>query len=142
MQATTNDKTTDGAPLTLGGGNRPDGTPPAQQPDKYHAGRRRHKRLPVKWPARLELGGSSVVMGTVRDWSPGGMCFEPEAAYLDGTFVRGLELLAEFAFGDPVEVCYVRPEDGEPNCAPCEVRWKGWSQAHGCPALGVERVAP
>ncbi len=133
-------RTADDAPLEIGGG-KPGRAPAAQQTNKYHAGRRRHKRLRCAWPARLELG-ASVVIGTVRDWSPGGFCFEPEAAYLDGAFVSGEELLAEFSAGDPVEVCLVRPEDGEPDCAPCEVRWAGWSVAHGCPALGVERVAP
>jgi hypothetical protein len=132
----------DDDPPTQGGGEKDRTGRRQNQPAetaRYHPGRRRHKRIPVEWPARIELG-QSLIVGTVRDATPAGLCFEPEVAYIDGAFVHGAEALGEFGVGDSIEVCLVRPEDGGAESVTCAVRWSGRSQAHDCWALGLERA--
>jgi hypothetical protein len=99
---------------------------------------RRHPREAVKWIARLHIG-QSIVTGSVRDWSEGGLCFEPEVGYIDGAFSQGQAILSEFDVGDQVEISLV-DSDGKARAVAGNVRWTGRSQAHKCPAVGIEKA--
>jgi hypothetical protein len=71
----------------------------------YPVNTRRHKRETVAWPAHIELGSGSIVTGTIRDWSIGGLCFEPEVSYIDGRFIHGAEICAPGYAGAAVARC-------------------------------------
>ncbi len=107
----------------------------------YYNNQRRHKRIPVSWPARIDLGGVGVVTGVVRDWSEGGLCFEPEVGFFEGRFLHGLDVAPEFRRDDPVEISLVNTDAGRACLIRGSVRWTGYSQAHDCAAIGVEAVA-
>lgn len=87
--------------------------------------RYRHKRIPVRWTAKLEPG---AVVGSVRDWSEGGFCFEPETT---GALI---------GVGDPVEISMI-DDHGQRKSVAGIVRWRGQSKVHSCPAIGIERSA-
>lgn len=97
---------------------------------------RKHSRESVKWIARIGLD-NGLVTGTVRDWSPGGVCFEPEVGYIDGAFEAGSGVLSEFDRGDSISLVMIC-DSGKAQSATVGVRWLGYSQAHGCAAMGLE----
>lgn len=85
--------------------------------------RYRHKRIPVRWTAKIEPG---TVKGAVRDWSEGGLCFEPETA--------GMRI----EVGTPVEISLI-DDQGQPESVLGVVRWQGQSRVHNCSAIGIEK---
>lgn len=78
-------------------------------------------------------------MGTVRDWSAGGLCFEPEAGCVDGAIIGGDRALEVFQKDERLELTALDAR-GKPARFLVDLRWLGRSQTHDCQALGVEFV--
>lgn len=104
---------------------------------KQYKHRRRHPRHAVEWPCRLHLGKQSIINGTVRDRSEGGLCFEPEVAWVDGEFSLGRDSLHMLEDGEAVQAVYVTPW---PKSQECRVRWRGRSITHDRNVVGLEFI--
>ncbi len=100
---------------------------------------RRHQRKTVEFHAEIELG-ESLIVGTIRDWSIGGLCFQPEAAYVDGELLGGGEVLRKLYIDEILRVI-IRDPKGQFIDLPVQIKWKGKSIAHECRAFGCEFLA-
>lgn len=98
--------------------------------------RRRGYRRKVDTAAVVRQG-QSIVTGTVRDTSAGGVFFVPECGYVDGILVTGDTLCA--MIDDGMLEITIADESGS-NCLSGHVRvcWRGVSLLHGAKGIGLE----